>query len=332
METTTSQTTQPSSPLAKQSFLECEAMAKHALSSGLKVSGGLLQRLKALETAINMGNDDPKGLLMRRLGECHSQLAHIIAPATPRTILLLDSEARQGGLFSFLGPVPLTRQMMLAALFSLAMLICLTLSPEVNGSQNNTDILLGSGLPLLLNELFLLSAAALGASFSALFIANRYIQEGTFDPKYNISYWVRFVLGLIAGFILATLIDIHAFQTSANNTTQVTEPFARPLLAMLGGFSASVVYRILNRIAESVESVFRGDAREQLKTQTEAQRNQLKSEAEQDRSRLAYRLMALQKKISSGEPQATLQKELDTLMRELVGDDTLDTGAEPPAT
>lgn len=323
MEADTPKTTHPASPLAVQSFTECEAMAKYAMASGLKVSGSLLQHLKTLEVSIKGSDDDSDGTIMRKLGDCHNQLSQLVAPATPRTILLLEGQVKQKGSLSFLGPVPLTRHMMITALLSLVILICLTLSPEVNGSHINSDILLGSGMPLLLNELFLLSAAALGASFSALFIANRYLQEGTFDPKYNISYWIRFVLGLIAGFILATLIDIDALTAAGVKTTNAASPFARPLLAMLGGFSASVVYRILNRLAESVESLFRGDLRDQVNAKTEAERAQLLSKSEQEKNRLAYRLMSVQKKLTSDGSPSDIQKELDGIMRELIGEDTL---------
>jgi hypothetical protein len=307
--------------LSKQCYLECEAMAKHALASGLEVSGSLLQQLKELEPSIESADTSSGAMALRRLGECHRRLAKLVAPATPRTILLLHSENEQRGILRFLGPVPIIRQMMVTALISLTALICLTLSSEVNGSKANSDILAGSGVPLLLNELFLLSAAALGASFSALFMANRYIQEGTFDPKYNISYWIRFVLGVIAGFILATLIDLDALDKTrgAGSGSDASSAFARPLLAMIGGFSAAVVYRILSRLADTVESLFRGDLREQVKSQTEAERLRVNAEAEQGRTRLAYRLMALQKKISEGDPSEKLQGELDSLLRELSG-------------
>ncbi len=314
-------TTNPS--LAQQGFLECEAMAKHALASGLKVSGALLQQLKELELAIHGDREAANSGVMRQLGDCHARLSRLIAPATPRTILLLASAKEQRGSLRFLGPVPLIRQMMLAALLSLIALICLTLSPEVNGSKANSDILVGSGIPLLLNELFLLSAAALGASFSALFIANRYIQEGTFDPKYNISYWIRFVLGLIAGFILATLIDLDALQ-KVGEANSSANAFARPLLAMIGGFSAAVVYRILSRLAETVESLFRGDMREQNKARGEAENSRLQAEAQQGKSRLAYRLMTLQKKMGDGTSKENVQQEFDALLQELVGEDSLD--------
>lgn len=316
------------SHLARHSFSECEAMAKYALSSGLKVPGTILRRLRTLQLSIDSGDVDGSGELMCRLGECHHQLSHLVAPATPRTILLLDSEAGQKSVLRFLGPLPLVRQMMVTALLSLIALIVITLSPNVNGSDHNSNILLGSGLTLLLNELFLLSAAAMGASFSALFIANRYIQEGTFDPRYNVSYWMRFVLGLIAGFILATLIDVDAFQASAKGSGETT-PFARPLLAMLGGFSASVVYRILNRLAESVESIFRGDLRDQVRNGIQSERAKLKIESEQNRSRLAYRLMSLQQKSGSVESVSALQDEINTLLQDLLGENAPDTEAAP---
>ena len=330
MENAESSAESTSPSLAKQGFLECEAMAKHALASGHKVSGGLLQQLNELEQSIHGDADPTDNTVMRQLGDCHARLSRLIAPATPRTILLLDSQTEQAGFLRFLGPVPLIRQMMLAALVSLIALICLTLSPEVNGSKANSDILVGSGLPLLLNELFLLSAAALGASFSALFIANRYIQEGTFDPKFNISYWIRFVLGLIAGFILATLIDLDALQKvgEGNGSSSTSNAFARPLLAMIGGFSAAVVYRILSRLAETVESLFRGDMREQAIANGEAESSRLQAESQQDKNRLAYRLMTLQKKLSDGSTGEQVQQEFDALLREMVGEEAAEVGVK----
>lgn len=305
--------------LTKQCFLECEAMAKYALASGQKVSGQLLQQLKELEHKLHEAHTNTQ--IVRQLGDAHARLSSLVAPATPRTILLLDSETEQRGYLRFLGPVPLIRQMMVTALLSLTALIVLTLSPEVNGTRANSDILIGSGVPLLLNELFLLSAAALGASFSALFMANRYIQEGTFDPKYNISYWIRFVLGLIAGFILATLIDLDAIEIAGGASTESTSAFARPLLAMIGGFSAAVVYRILNRLADTVESLFRGDMREQLNAKRNAQQSQVQAESQQERSRLAYRMMMLQKQIGDSDIPTTIQEEYDALLRELIGEE-----------
>jgi len=56
--------------------------------------------------------------------------------------------------------------------------------PKVNGSPDGFSLLKNSGMDLLLNELFLLSAAGIGASFSNLFQANLFVRNGTFDPVY----------------------------------------------------------------------------------------------------------------------------------------------------
>lgn len=69
------------------------------------------------------------------------------------------------------------------------------------------------------------------------------------------SDWVRFNLGLIAGMVLAVLVPIDTG----------SKTFERPLLALLGGFSASVVYRILQRLVDTLESSCRSMAETSLR-------------------------------------------------------------------
>lgn len=223
---------------------ECDSMAKYAFASGLSVPGTLMESLEAAKN-IQSGS-------INKLTGVHERLAQIVAPATPRTILLLHTESEKKGFLNFLGPVPLIRRMMFASILSLIMFVTISLSPDV--SRTGGGILDSSGIELLLNELFYLSAAGLGASFGALFTANRYITEGTFDPKYESSYWIRFALGLIAGIILAEVITLVSEESLTG--------LAKPALAMVGGFSAALVYRILNRLVETIESLFRGETRE----------------------------------------------------------------------
>ena len=64
---------------------------------------------------------------------------------------------------------------------------------------------------------------------------------------------MRFIHGLIAGIVLPELIPVQGDQA-----------LSRPLLALLGGFSASVVYRLLSRLVDTLESLFQGDPREFL--------------------------------------------------------------------
>src|SRR5262245_23766312 len=57
-------------------------------------------------------------------------------------------------------------------------------------------------------------------------------------PHLQHLYWIRFALGLLAGVLLAELVP-------TDTSHSVYHGVAKPTLALLGGFSASVVYRLL---------------------------------------------------------------------------------------
>lgn len=113
-------------------------------------------------------------------------------------------------------------------------------------STTSGDILTTHGASALVNEIFFLAAGGIGAAFAALFRAYVYIAEGTYDPKYESSYWIRFILGLMAGVLLPALVPL------GTTSSAVT----RPALALVGGFSAALVYRILQRLVDVVGSIF----------------------------------------------------------------------------
>ena len=83
-----------------------------------------------------------------------------------------------------------------------------------------------------------MSAAGLGAFFYALFTAKFYITRGTFDHKMEPVYWTRILLGVIAGIILSEIIAI--------DLTEQGIYYSKLLLALLGGFSAHAVYKVLD--------------------------------------------------------------------------------------
>jgi hypothetical protein len=242
---------------------------------------------------------------VRRLAQAHDQLSQLVAPATPRTLLLLDNERAGSGNWSFLGPVRLVRTMMATSFAFLVVFILTALSPDVNTGSG--DIFHSAGVSLLINEIFLLSAAGIGAAFAALFRANRYIARGTYDPKYETSYWVRFVLGLIAGIVLAALVPV-----SKGNT------FSRPLMALLGGFSASVVYRILERLVSTLESFVRGNIEEVAV----AQQQLIRARAEQQLSRRQIQLGAavvqLREQLKAGASPEAVHAELTRLLDDIL--------------
>lgn len=320
--------------LRDQLFRECEAMAKYALASGMKIPGSLLQSLDALtpqnsplkqESTPGKGNaietrnrslDRETGTAgfknadVKQLALIHSRLAQIVAPATPRAILLLATESTRKGVRHFLGPVPLVRGLMLTTILCLILFIATSLSPLVDQNSVSGDVLQTSGLPLLLNLLFFVFAAGLGASFAALFQVNQYIANGTYDPKYASSYWIRLALGIIAGLILAVLVPIDMEGSR--------EAIAKPTLAMLGGFSSAVVYRILNRLVETLESLVRGETRAIEAAQEQLARARVTEQLVQSRMELAANLISLQQQLSDGASPGDLKDRVARMLDDLM--------------
>lgn len=268
---------------------ECDAMVDHAFASGTEIPPELMALLYDISChEADTGNENASSAESKHNGQptikaqqltlLHNKLAAIVAPASPRTLLLMREEAQRGGIFLVFGRVPFIRYMMAVAIIALISLITISMSKEINNATIVLSIFENSGTSLLRVQLLFISAAALGASFSALFQANQYIVQGTFDPKYEASYWVKFVVGLIAGIILTQVIPTtgleYAIESSpvastqsqsiANNdtvkTSDLTETNQEDIrgmikitLALLGGFSASLVYLILNRLVETIK-------------------------------------------------------------------------------
>ena len=315
---------------------ERNAMAGYGLDLGLTVPPQLLEALSNIgtqslsglngtdrekgEVPDGKGVEDPRAVVSSRyrpdevqtLASIHRVLADIVAPATPRTVLLLANEELNRGFWSFLGPMQLIRHMMIVAILSLVGLILTSLSPQVNSESINAGIFESSGITLLLNLLLLLSAAGLGGCFAGLFQANRYIANGSFDPRYESSYWIRIVLGLMAGIILAQLIsfDLKGGQV-----------LIKPTLATLGGFSAALVYRVLTRLVETVESLIRGDPREMMAAMEQAANARVKEQLSESRLTLASKITRIQQKIGTGASTDETGLELDRILNELIPDE-----------
>jgi hypothetical protein len=299
--------------LLAQVYKESRAMAEYALANGLQVPSAAISLLEQMEDFQRFRKDraPTSGVPhIEALVEVHATLSRIISPAKPRTIVLLDEENKAGGPLRFLGPVSLIRQLMIAALICLALFVGLVLSPSVNAYAGN--ILKDDGVPLLLNLMFYLSAAGLGASFSALYKANYYITQGTFDPTYHASYWIRFFLGLIAGLLLSVLISDQVFNATEMQQGLLEPGIIRPLLAILGGFSADVAYTVLNRLVETLESLFRGSTKDQINNQVKDEKGKLVTAQTQQQMKLVTGLANLQQQLTqSGKAdQATTVSDL----------------------
>ena len=278
---------------------ESIAMAQYALASGKQITSAAAATLEQARVA-------PAGTLtdIAAITRVHDQLSKLVAPATPRALMLMGSE-HGTGLRAMLGPVGLVRRMMVAAITSMLVFIAVSLTPYVNVNQTVQS---SSGLPLLATELFWLSAAAMGASFAMLMQVSSYVVKRNYDPRYEPSYWIKFFLGVMAGFILVSLVPFDA-----GNAASLS--LAQPTFAMLGGFSASAVFRILTRLVEAVESVFRGDVKEEIARRENEALSKASEETSQVRMGLAAQVVQLQQDVSSGADAAALT----TRLREILG-------------
>ena len=229
--------------LPQQLLLESQIMAKYALTSGYSIPPATVHNIDEF-SRLNGNPHSPEQL--KQLVVAHKKLVEIVHPAKPKTLVLLFGPKEKRRLRGLICPVPMVSQMTAMALVFMAIFIGLSVFQMDNGiPENAADF----RLIKLLELLYLLAAAGLGAAFAALFKANRFIVAGTFDPAYAFSYWIRFTLGMMAGLILAMLIPL-------NNAESVG--LTPILLALLGGFSADVLYRILTRLIDTLESIVQG--------------------------------------------------------------------------
>ncbi|MFS8930358.1 hypothetical protein [Cupriavidus taiwanensis] len=244
-------------PLDGQLRRECEAMASHALRLGIAMPAGWTMLLGSDHEAVAASSASSQqhagtGLAAQQLAQLHQDLARAIAPATPQCITLLDDERRRAHPLACLGPVPLVRALTGTAVCCLLAVVLTGLPAEVSMENMRAGILASSGRTLLFNMLFLLFCAGLGASFASLFQVHGYIARGTYDPKYDAAYAAQLILGIMSGLILVEMLPPQLFDSAGMRS------FGKPALSMLGGFSATAVHRLLQRIVEIVETAVRG--------------------------------------------------------------------------
>ena len=317
--------------LVEQMQRECDAMARYALQHGIAVAPELIAQLTALigtdpgaaplpavDAAADGSPREPERSgrsASYSLATIHRRLAVAIAPATPQAVTLLDVERRGAYRFAWLGPVPLIRALTVAAVSFLIAVIATSLSSEVSSTNIDQGFLDSHGTQLLWNALFLLFCAGLGASFATLFQAHRYIANSTYDPKYDASYGARLILGVIAGLILVEMLPTHLFDAGSMRS------FGKPALAMLGGFSATAVHRLLHRLVETLETLVRGDPAVAAQATFETRRAQAATERVQWQSEFAADLLRLQQSLETGMSADTVRERLAEFTRAMLSSD-----------
>lgn len=296
---------------------EARAMASYALGAGRAVPGWALDVIARMTDA-EEGGGEP-GVELGELARAHAALATLIAPVRPDLVLMIEVESNVHRAKRFFGRVGIIRSFMFATLLSVVTFIALSLSPYIDDPRYG-DIFTSNGLPLLINELFFLSSAAVGASFSGLFQADREITAGTFQPKQNSSYWVRFVLGLVAGLLLATV--LHISSIAPPDATGITRfRFTSAALALVGGFSSSVVQLVIQRLIEAMMTILRGSVEQELELREKASRVRMDEALSRERTQVNAQLADLQRRLAAGESPESLRGVVDEMSRQLLSPD-----------
>ena len=224
-----------------------------------------------------------------KLMAAHAALARVIAPATPSS---LEATEPMRGWFGSLRKPPLIKWMVLLA----PVLLACFAGAGAFSSLANFPKLVGPNSPNLLAWLEWASAAGLGAVFYVLFTAHNYVKDRTFDPRYNAVYVIRFVLGVLAGIILAIVISYNNQLRSSPELKQLVPD----VIALLGGFSAEAVYQILQRMVDVLVVAVRGDGADAAKTKAEqTAQTQLLNLTEDAPPELKSKLIAAVKKIAA---------------------------------
>lgn len=236
--------------LRVQLVQECGAMVRHALSSGTVLPEELLPGLRLLDETRNGPLDDLPYATVSGLVRLHGRLARIVAPAKPYTLYLMQTDPARNSWLAVLGPLPEMRRLMTGVILFVLIFLGACLFPEFNNENIAASIYTLSGRALAVHLVFIMAAAAIGSFFQLLVKVHGYINEGIYEPKYESAYWMRVVMGVISGLILAELLGLESKDGGA---------MGKPVLALLGGFSGTLLYRILNAMVSKLESLFRAE-------------------------------------------------------------------------
>jgi hypothetical protein len=319
--------------MLEQLMFESHCMFKHAKSQGLTVPATIASSLYIIRNKYNAAEQQQQPekaeLLLpsqdvQRLSEIHNSLSKIIAPATPRTIAILCKELENKSFLHFLGPVPLIRQLSVVSVMFLITLFAIATSKDVNAHNIVNGFFSASGATLLLNVSFILCCAGLGASFAALYNANSYIANGSYDPKYDSSYWSSMILGFMAGVITVEILPPELFQENG----QAVQSFGKPALAVLAGFSSNMLHRLLRRIVDTVEHLVKGEQTSIDRAKKIADKAEVSQKSEELKAQQMLKLVRLQQSLDGSTDMDQVKAQINKLIEDNLIDSSNDLSAQ----
>lgn len=291
--------------------VQCRALLKYSLEKGLVLEH---DQVYLLESKTFNGT-------MEQLLDLYNYLVALVKPANPKTIWVMEKCEDDPKWLRMLGPLPVVRQFTALAIISLLVLIATSLSPLVSVNTIQLSMLQGHGWEQVYRLMFLLACASVGGSFYALFKINSYLCSETFIVALSHTYWNRYVLGLVSGLMLSELfvgmVDPTTTTSSDADPLNSVGYLLKPILAILGGFSADLVYRVLNRLVGTIESLFKGDAKEAIAQKEWQFRLQAKESATKVKNTATQQLLSLKQAMVKANVSDEVLEQLDGTLDDL---------------
>lgn len=286
---------------AEELWHQLDLMVRHLEGKGTPVPAPVLDVLA-------MGPQVIPATGIMDLVKAHARMATLVAPATPLSLAATQVDGRPAGLWD----IRLLRNMMIFCGLAVVAFVLSSLT-AVNGT--GTWEVLGA-------QIAYLSAAAVGASFFGLYRAHGFVSNRTFDPSYGAQYWVRFALGILAGMILANIIDpnVLLMNDGASGAAQAQQLLTRNVIALLGGYSADAVNRILTRLVETMETLVAGRMTSVIEEQKRVIEERVRNELQQQRLARAAELISLHEELRASQVPPTLEARFKAILDDLINE------------
>lgn len=257
-------------------------MASYALARGKAVPSKALAAVHA-----------PPPTDERRFAElvaAHDKLAKVVSPARPATI---EALVREGGIATTPAAVAKLSKVLVSAVVAVVVLgtahAALGFGP---GFSPGSDIIDSLPHAVVANALFV-ALAALGASFHGLMTTQRRLDTMTFEARDVPRIWARLWLGVVAGVLMATYLDVGADGSD-------TMSLSRPVLALLGGFGSEVVYRMLDGLVKALGAALERNVEERLEAERTRSTLALERATDEETRGATQNLLSIQRALVSG--------------------------------
>jgi hypothetical protein len=247
---------EPAQQLA-QTLNEIQCMCAHATSQGIALPSATTGALAALMADVGYFHVDSASAPTNVAAwtaqalTVHAELSALVAPAKPSS---LESNPKLTRLRQWPRHYPTVAAIAAAGFIGLGLFIV--------GAGIATRHA-GPGLNLW-GQMACAGAALLGSAFFSTFEASKYIVARTYDARYEGVYFIRFLLGVVAGLILSNF-----GSTLMPGAHTPTGMLGLATLALLGGYSSDAVNRILMRVSDTLSAAVEGTDTDELKAKDE---------------------------------------------------------------